>query len=85
MSKLTIVLCSLAVFAATGCGERSQEPVVDGSKRSYQGKRDTFPWDNEPGVAELRGGKWVKGQKASWEEQIKSRQLTQHEHKRIYQ
>jgi hypothetical protein len=79
------VVLLVVAFGIIGCGERSQEPVVDGSKRSYQGKRDTFPWDNEPGVAELRGGKWVKGQKASWEEQIKSRQLTQHEHKRIYQ
>jgi hypothetical protein len=33
----------------------------------------------------LRGGKWTKGDRASWEEQIKNRQLAQHEHKRIYQ
>jgi hypothetical protein len=83
---MRLVLFSLsALFLMTGCGERSQEPVVDGSKRTYQGKRDTFPWDNAPAVAELRGGKWEKGQRASWEEQIKTRQLTQHEHKRIYQ
>ena len=45
----------------------------------------TAPWDNEPPVAELRGGKWTKGDRASWEDQIKQRQLAQHEHKRIYQ
>jgi hypothetical protein len=78
-------LLFLVALGIGGCGERSQEPVVDGSKRTYQGKRDTFPWDNAPAVAELRGGKWEKGQRASWEEQIKTRQLTQHEHKRIYQ
>jgi hypothetical protein len=33
----------------------------------------------------LRGGKWTKGNQASWEDQIKQRQLAQHEHKRIYQ
>jgi len=80
MRKLVflVVACALA-----GCGEREQ--VSDSSKRSYQGKRDSLPWDNEPLAAEQRGGKWTKGQRASWEEQIKTRQLTQHEHKRIYQ
>jgi hypothetical protein len=36
-------------------------------------------------VAELRGGTWTQGNQQSWEEQIKTRQLGQHEHKRIYQ
>ena len=55
------------------------------SEKRYQGKRDGKPWDNDSPVAELRGGKWSKGNQASWEEQIKQRQLAQHEHKRIYQ
>ena len=51
----------------------------------YQGARDTKPWDSAPLPAEFRGGTWAKGDQKSWEEQIKNRQLSQHEHKRIYQ
>jgi hypothetical protein len=74
----------LAAFGLAACGEREQviQPV---SEKRYQGKRDGKPWDNESPVVELRGGKWTKGNQASWEEQIKIRQLAQHEHKRIYQ
>jgi hypothetical protein len=74
----------LAAFGLAACGEREQviEPV---SEKRYQGKRDGKPWDNDSPVVELRGGKWTKGNQASWEEQIKIRQLAQHEHKRIYQ
>jgi hypothetical protein len=31
------------------------------------------------------GPKWTKGDRNSWEDQIKKRQLAQHEHRRIYQ
>ena len=31
------------------------------------------------------GPKWSKGDQKSWEEQIKTRQLSQHEDRRIYQ
>ena len=74
----------LAAFGLAACGEREQviEPV---SEKRYQGKRDGKAWDNAPAVAELRGGTWTKGNQQSWEEQIKNRQLGQHEHKRIYQ
>ena len=45
-------------------------------------RRDTAAWNNEP----LTGGpKWSKGDRNSWEEQIKRRQLAQHEDRRIYQ
>jgi hypothetical protein len=45
-------------------------------------KSDTLPWNNEP----MAGGpKWTKGDRNSWEDQIKKRQLAQHEHRRIYQ
>ena len=45
-------------------------------------RRDTAAWNNEP----IAGGpKWNKGDRTSWEEQIKQRQLTQHEDRRIYQ
>ena len=83
MSRLLLALV-LAAFGLAACGEREQviQPV---SEKRYQGKRDSKPWDNESPVAELRGGKWTKGNQASWEEQIRIRQLAQHEHKRIYQ
>ena len=77
-----IALFGLALIAA-GCGERDQVVVYKQGK--YQGKPDTQPWTNEPPIAELKGGKWNKGDQASWEESIKQRQLAQHEHKRIYQ
>jgi hypothetical protein len=77
------VLIIVLLMGLTACGERSQEPVS--GERGYQGKRDTLPWDNAPLTAEYRGGKWNKGDRASWETSIKDRQLTQHEHRRIYQ
>ena len=45
-------------------------------------RRDTAAWNNEPLA---NGPKWSKGDRTSWEEQIKRRQLTQHEDRRIYQ
>jgi hypothetical protein len=79
-----VFAAGLLAFGLVACGEREQvvEPV---SEKRYQGKRDTKPWDSAQPVAELRGGAWTKGNQASWEEQIKNRQLGQHEHKRIYQ
>lgn len=77
-------LLLIALLGLAACGEREQI-VEPQSEKRYQGKRDSKPWDSEPSVAELRGGKWTKGDRTSWEDQIKSRQLAQHEHKRIYQ
>ncbi|HEX6319011.1 MAG TPA: hypothetical protein VFZ84_09050 [Burkholderiales bacterium] len=79
----TIVLLVIASFGLLACGEQTQ--VTQYKQGKYQGKPDTRAWDNEPAAAELRGGKWTKGNRDSWEEQIKSRQLAQHEHRRIYQ
>jgi DNA invertase Pin-like site-specific DNA recombinase len=78
---LTILLLAFGIAA---CGEREQV-VEQQSEKRYQGKRDGKPWDNEPQAQEFRGGTWSKGDQRSWEEQIKQRQLAQHEHKRIYQ
>jgi hypothetical protein len=61
-----------------GCGEREQV-VEQQSEKRYQGKRDTNPWDNAPLAAEFHSGTWVKGDQASWEEQIKQRQRWQNE------
>jgi len=77
-----MILAGLALSAA-GCGEADQVVVYKQGK--YQGKPDGLPWNSDSPVAELLGGKWTKGDQKSWEEQIKQRQLGQHEHKRIYQ
>ena len=80
----TLLLVIAAAFALAACGEGDQQVVVY-KQGKYQGKPDGRPWDSDTPVAELRGGKWNKGDRASWETQIKERQLAQHEHKRIYQ
>ena len=82
-SFLTLFALFALSLGVTGCGEKSQVVVYKQGK--YQGKPDGLPWDSESPAAELRGGKWTKGDRNSWEDQIKQRQLTQHEHKRIYQ
>ena len=66
------LLLAALVLGLAGCADRDE--VAQG-ERSYQGKRDSKPWDNEP----------FKGDRAGWETQIKTRQMAQHEHKRIYQ
>ena len=83
--KLLLTLFALLALSlgVTACGEKEQVVVYKQGK--YQGKPDSLPWNSESPIAELRGGKWTKGDRASWEDQIKQRQLTQHEHKRIYQ
>ena len=67
----------------SGCGEKEQVVVYKQGK--YQGKPDTQSWANAPLAQEWRGSTWKQGDRASWEESIKHRQLAQHEHKRIYQ
>jgi hypothetical protein len=76
-------LLLIAVLGLVACGESEQVTVYEQGK--YKGKKDGLPWDNEPVATELRGSKWTKGNRESWEESIKNRQLAQHEHKRIYQ
>ena len=80
MSRVVLLLLALGL---AGCGETEQVVVYKQGK--YQGKPDGRSWDNEPLAQEFRGGSWKKGDRASWEEQIKRRQLTQHEDRRIYQ
>jgi major membrane immunogen (membrane-anchored lipoprotein) len=83
MSKFALRLALLlaAALALGACGEKEQVVVYKQGK--YQGKPDNRSWDNESPVAELRGGKWTKGDRTSWEESIKQRQLTQNEYQRI--
>jgi hypothetical protein len=75
------LLVTLAVLAVSACGEREQ--TTEFKRGKYQGKPDSPSWSNAPLAYE--SGKWTQGDRASWEESIKNRQLAQHEHKRIYQ
>ena len=83
MRRLVLGAAVVAALFLAGCGESEQVVVYKQGK--YQGKLDGNAWDNAPLAAEQRGGNWAKGDRASWETQIKNRQLAQHEHKRIYQ
>ena len=83
MSRALLGAAVIAALFLAGCGEPEQVVVYKQGK--YQGKPDTRAWDNAPLAAEQRGGTWNKGDRASWEEQIKNRQLAQNEYKRIGQ
>ena len=84
MKRGLLLLSALALVLGLGaCGERDQVVVYKQGK--YQGKPDNRSWDNEPPVAELLGGKWTKGDRTSWEEAVKQRQLAQNEYRRIGQ
>jgi hypothetical protein len=80
-SWLVVAAFALA-FGLAACGERDQVVVYKQGK--YQGKPDAQPWDSEP-LTVAGSGKWTKGDRASWEEQIKNRQMGQHEDRRMYQ
>ena len=70
-----------AALCVGGCMEVEQVSSLE-KQAGQTVKRDTNPWSNEPLAT---GPKWNKGDRTSWEEQIKKRQLAQHEHRRIYQ
>ena len=74
MRRLLLV-AALAVLG--GCMEVEQ--TISEKQIGQTVKRDTLPWDNEP-LAD--GPKWTKGDRSSWEEQIKTRQLAQNERSR---
>lgn len=78
---MTRALLAAAVLCLAGCMEVEQ--VTSPERQAGQTvRRDTAAWNNEP----IAGGpKWNKGDRTSWEEQIKQRQLAQHEDRRIYQ
>jgi hypothetical protein len=81
LPSLAAVALALA-FGLAACGEGDQVVVYEQGK--YEGKPDARPWDSEP-LAIAGSGKWTKGDRESWEAQIKARQLGQHEDRRIYQ
>jgi hypothetical protein len=79
--KLIVAGVALVALAGlAGCGEREQVIVYQQGK--YQGKADTKPADNDPGASLYTTSKWTKGDKASWEAAIKSRNQNQNEYTR---
>ena len=74
-------LLAAAVLCFAGCMEVEQANSPQ-RQAGQTVRRDTAAWDNEPLV---KGPKWEKGKRETWEEQIKKRQLAQHEDRRIYQ
>jgi hypothetical protein len=85
MSSLKFVGAAGALVAAFGLGACMEvEQTASAPKQGkYQGKPDTQPWENEP--LAYSQGRWNKGDRTSWETQIKLRNLAQHEDKRIQQ
>ena len=79
--RTVLLVAAVLAFGLAGCAEREQVSEAKTGNR-YQGKHDTKPWDNEPLAY---GGKWSKGDRTSWETEIKARQQSQNEDKRIYQ
>jgi hypothetical protein len=69
-----------AALVLAGCMEVEQ--TVSEKQVGQTVKRDTAAWSNAP----MAGGPvWKQGDRTSWEEQLKKRQLAQHEDRRIYQ
>ena len=81
MKRLLVTFVALSSAMLVGCMEVEQT-AAPSKQGKYQGKLDAEPWSNDP-IA--MGPKWKKDDRVSWEEQIKRRQLAQHEHQRIYQ
>jgi len=71
------LLFAAGVLLLAGCMEVEQ--TVSEKQVGQTVKRDTAPWNNEPLA---NGPKWTKGDRNSWEEQIKNRQLAQNERSR---
>ena len=80
---MRFLLVAVVALGLAACGEKEQVVVYKQGK--YQGKPDNRSWDNAPPPAEWRGGEWKQGDRASWEDSVKHRQLSQNEYKRIGQ
>ena len=74
--KQILILMVVAVLGAiaAGCGEREQTALYKDGK--YRGKPDARPWESgEAG--------WNKGDRAGWQNQMRARNDTQNENRRI--
>ena len=80
--RFVVVAAALAIAAGlAGCGESEQVIVYQQGK--YQGKPDTRPADNDPAGSLYTTSTWTKGDKASWEAAIRSRNQNQNEYARV--
>ncbi|MGA8050632.1 MAG: hypothetical protein WCA09_10720 [Burkholderiales bacterium] len=79
---MVAIAAALTCVALAGCGERPQSEATY-KQGKYQGKPDTLPWDNAP--LAYGNNKWTKGDKRSWEDELKGRTLNQNENTRIGQ
>src|SRR6266851_1311485 len=59
------------------------EQVIVYKQGKYQGKPDTKPWENDPSASLYTSSKWNKGDKATWESAIRTRNLAQNEYTRV--
>ena len=75
------LLLAAGVLVLAGCMEVEQASSPE-RQAGQTVRRDTAAWNNEPPAG---GPKWSKGDRTCWEDQIKKRQLAQHEDRRIYQ
>jgi hypothetical protein len=74
------MIAALLAFGAAGCSEKDQTALYKDGK--YRGKSDTRPWHNAP--AATSAGSWTKGDRATWEDEMRSRTIaSQNEHRRI--
>lgn len=81
MRRVVCLAVLVGLFAAgvAGCGEREQTARYENGR--YRGKPDSRPWDNAPPAN--GSAAWAKGDHVTWENQVRSRQQTQNENRRI--
>lgn len=80
LSTWSLVAAIAASLGLSGCMEVEQTASVY-QHGKYQGKPDSLPWDSAPLAHD--SAKWTKGDKASWESQLKLRARGQNEYVRI--
>ncbi len=84
MRSRAILIAVAFAFGSSACMEVEQAST--GQKQGkYQGKPDGKSWENSPLAAGAYDAKWTKGDRTSWEAQIKTRTDGQNEYKRIGQ
>ena len=80
MMRAGLLAVAVLALGTAGCVEVEQAATPQKSGK-YQGKPDTQPWDNAP--LAFGDATWKQGDRASWENQIRTRNLAQHEYKRV--
>ena len=82
--RATVLAALVLALGASGCMEVEQ--TATGQKQGkYAGKPDGKSWDNDPLALGAGNAKWTKGERTSWESQIRTRTDGQNEYKRLGQ